>query len=538
MGNAIAVTTFLLVLQHGPGLPGPAQLLPGMGRHTHPITTSSAEAQKYFDQGLVLCYNFNHEEAIRSFRKAAELDPRAPMPWWGIAYALGPNYNLPMEPEPARQAWTALQKALELSANTTGPERDYIEALRPRYAAEAPADRSALDQAFALAMRQLSAKYPDDTDAASFFAESLMVLNPWKLWTKEGQPAPGTEEIVRVLESVLRRDPAHPGANHYYIHAMEASPWPERALPSAGRLHLQAPGAGHLVHMPGHIYLNVGDYESAAAINEAAVRADREYLRLTGASGVYPVMYASHNIHFVAYARAEQGRFEESWAAARELAEHVKPVVEAMPMAEAFVIVPVQSMLRFRRWDLILAEPEPPAKTRLWHGFWRMARAHAFAGQGKLREAEAEAARFRAENKEMPPDAMWGANNTYADILKVAGVLLDAHLAERNGKRDQAIQLYAEASAAQDNLIYDEPPAWFFPVRESWGGALLRAGRATEAEKVFRQGLDQHRRNPRLLFGLWKALEAQGRKDAAPFIQRQFEDAWSRATSQLKVDDL
>ena len=515
-----------------------AVLLPGMGKHHHPIQTTNPETQKFFDQGLTLCFGFNHEEAIRSFARAAELDPTAAMPWWGMALAYGPNYNLPMEPEPAKRAWEAIQKARALSAGSPPVERDYIAALSARYSADPQADRKALDLAYANAMRGLMRKYPDDLDAAVLFAESLMDLNPWRLWSADGKAADGTPEIISTLELVLKRDPDHPGANHYYVHAIEASPHPERALASAERLKTLVPGAGHLVHMPGHIYLRTGDFESAAATNEIAVKADEDYLKRTSATGVYPLMYASHNIHFIAFARAEQGRYDESIAAARRLSDTVKPGVAEMPMLEAFVVVPYFVLLRFGQWDALLREPEPPATAGVWHTLWRYARAQALAGKADLPAARTEAARFEAELAKLPPDLPWGTNNTGKDVFHLASLLIQARLAELEHSTARALNLYRQAVAAQNALVYDEPPAWYYPVAESYGGALLRAGQAAEAEQVFRQALDQYPRAPRLLFGLWKSLEAQNRTDAAAFIQRQFDASWQRATITLAVAGL
>jgi tetratricopeptide (TPR) repeat protein len=327
-----------------------ATLLPGMGRHHHPISTRNPEAQKFFDEGLTLMFAFNHEEAIRSFERAAAIEPRAAMPYWGIAVALGPNINMDVDPAGEKRAFDAAQKALSMAAGVPENERAYIEALSRRYSGDPKADLKKLAVDYKNAMGELMKRYPDDLDAATLYAESMMDLRPWQLWTPDGKPAEGTEEIVRVLESVLRRDPSHIGANHYYIHTVEASPNPERALPSAERLGGLVPNAGHLVHMPAHIYLRVGDYEAAAKANERGAEVDRNYIKSTGATGIYPLMYYSHNLHFLAMARMAQGRFEEARQAAGQVAANVAPALKDMPMLEGFLQAPLFVLLRFHRW--------------------------------------------------------------------------------------------------------------------------------------------------------------------------------------------
>src|SRR5690606_21626398 len=338
---------------HEPLPPAAQEPYPDLGSYRFPITTANPEAQRYFDQGIALLYGFNHDEAARYFRRAAELDPDAPMPYWGLALAIGPNYN-DTEIDEARAAATyeAVQNALERAQRASPREQAYIDAIARRYPSPDPeSDWLAFHRDYSDAMRAMTQRFPDDLDAATLFAESLMMLRPWQLWTADGEPAPGTLELVAVLESVLKRDPNHAGANHFYIHAVEASPNLERAIPSANRLMTLVPGVGHLVHMPGHIFLQTGDYELAADTNVKAVEADNAFIERTGATGIYPLMYATHNVHFVAYARAQQGRYEEAKAAAEEMAARVGDFDLEMQMLEGFRLYPLMVDLRFHRWD-------------------------------------------------------------------------------------------------------------------------------------------------------------------------------------------
>lgn len=508
-----------------------------MGDYSRPIATSNPNAQKFFDQGLALMYGFNHEEAARSFEKAASFDPKAVMPLWGLALVLGANYNDPGDTDRDKLAHETIAKALALALSAPAMERDYVEALAKRYSSDPKADRRQLAVAYKDAMGALMRKYPDDLDAATLYAESLMDLNPWRLWDGNGKPAEGTEEIVATLESVLRRSPAHPGANHYYIHAVEASKKPERALASAERLKTLVPGAGHLVHMPGHIYLRTGDFESAAKSNEVAAAADRAMIQATGANGMYPVMYYSHNLHFIAYSRSEQGRYPDAIQAARQIAANVKPALETMPMAQAFAAVPYLVMIRAQRWDEVLAAPDPGAKTGLLKAFWRFARGLAYAGKREVAKARQEAEAFTALTRQVPADTPYG-NNTAAGVFAVAQASLDARIAETAGDRAAAITAWRSAVRAEDALVYDEPPPWYYPVRESLGVVLFRAGNHAEAEAVFRECLERTPRSPRSLFGLTEALKAQGKTVAAGQVRRQFEPLWKGATVKLSMDTM
>src|SRR5713226_5816317 len=337
------------------------KLLPGLGEVHHPVATKNSQAQQFFDQGLKLVYAFNHDEARKSFQRAADLDPKLAMAWWGVALTLGPNYNLPVDPEREKAGYDAVQRALALQEEASEPERAYINALAVRYSSDSKADLHQLDMDYKNAMLKLVQQYPDDLDATTLYAESAMNLRPWQLWTADGKPAEGTEEIVSTLESVLKRDPNHIGANHYYIHAVEASPHPERALPSALRLGQLAPAAGHLVHMPAHIYARVGDHPAAAHCNEIAAAADKKFLAATNEQGVYRLMYYSHNLHFLAFAAAMDGNFPEAKDAAARLVANVAPGVKAMPMLEGFLPTPVIVLLAFERWNDILKSPAPDA---------------------------------------------------------------------------------------------------------------------------------------------------------------------------------
>lgn len=518
---------------------GPATLMSGIGDLDHPVTTTSPEAQKFFDQGLRLIYAFNHDEAARSFRRAAELDPKMAMAYWGIAEAIGPNYNDPASEERFQDAHEAIQKAVGLSANVSASERDYIQAMAKRFPA-AGVDRRKAAEEYRDAMRGLMNKYPDDLDAATLFAESGMDLHPWGLWKQDGTPREGTEEIVATLESVLKRAPNHMGAVHYYIHAVEASRSPERALAGANRLAALAPAAGHLVHMPAHVYIRTGDYELAALTNEKAAAADRAYIQRSGAKGIYPAMYYSHNLHFIACVASMNGNYAEAKKAADMLVVHVGPLVKAMPPLEAFMTIPMAVNVRFQRWEDVLKTPQPNADMKITTTYWHFARGMALAGTGKLSEAEAEYRALTAVRDATPEDAIFAMpfNNRTKDILVIASNVLGAKIAMAKKDYNAAIGMLREAVSVQDKLNYGEPPDWFSPVRESLGAALLVNGAAADAEKVFREDLDRNPRNPRSLFGLQQALRAQKRDYDAGFVERQFQASWKGGNTQLKVANL
>ncbi|HET9796014.1 MAG TPA: hypothetical protein VFS34_16305 [Thermoanaerobaculia bacterium] len=513
------IAPLLLLLAIGPARA--QELFSGVGAVHHAIATSSPEAQKYFDQGLAFAYGFNHDEAIRSFEKAAALDPKAAMPLWGIALALGPNINLDVDPDHEKKAFDAARKALALAASAPEPERAYVRAVARRYTDDPKGNLKARAEDYAAAMKDLVERYPDDLDAATLYAESLMDLRPWKLWKPDGTPEPGTEEIVSVLESVLKRDPSHLGANHYFIHAVEASGHPERAIGSAKRLETLAPASGHLVHMPAHVYMRTGDYPGAIRANERAAEADRAYIARTHAEGVYPAMYYNHNLQFLAAAAMMQGKRADAQKAADELAKNAAPIAREMPMAEFVVPMPLFVELRFADWNAVLAEPDPglPLAGAIRH----FARAWAAAEKGDRAAADAEAAAFAQARRAVPPEATWG-NNTGADALAVAAASLEARRAEIAGRGD-ALALWKKAVDLQDGLSYDEPPPWYRPLRESWGAALLRAGKAEEAEGVYRDDLRRNPKSPWSLAGLVASLEAQKRADDARGADAEWREA-------------
>jgi tetratricopeptide (TPR) repeat protein len=507
-------------------------LMDDLGSHHHPITTDSPEAQRYFDQGLRLIYAFNHDEAIRSFQQAIRLDPKCAMAYWGIGFAHGPNYNLPLDDERHRVAHDATQKAIALLSHVTEKERDYIGALGKRYSLDPTADRKALDRAFADAMRELSRRYPDDLDAATLFAESLMDLRPWDLWTLDGKPQPGTLEIVATLEKVLEKEPSHPGANHYYIHTVEASPDPERALPSAQRLHTLVPGAGHLVHMPAHIYMRVGRYADATETNRHAVAVDRAYMAKLEPQGVYPMMYYPHNIHFLWAAASMEGRSADALQAARELADSISPeMVRGMPMLEYFTPTPFFALARFGRWDDLLALPSPPAEQSYTRAMWHYGRGLALAAKNRLDGAVAEQRGLAAIAAETPEDRIVGDNTPAKKMLQLATAHLSGEIAAAQRRIGNAVARLEEAVRLQDGLPYTEPPPWYFPVRQSLGAVLLASGRAKEAEAVYRQDLERNPENGWSLLGLAQSLRAQ-KKDAAD-AEARFRRAWARADVTL-----
>ncbi|MBI3795370.1 MAG: hypothetical protein HY268_00160 [Deltaproteobacteria bacterium] len=516
----------------------PAALMSGLGQHHHPITTTNPEAQRFFDQGFALVYGFNHDEAVRSFQRAAELDPQAAMPWWGIALALGPNINLDVDPAREKAAYEAVEKAQTLAVKGPENERAYINTLAKRYSIEPKADLKKLAVDYKNAMGELVKRYPDDLDAATLYAESAMDLRPWQLWTLDGKPAPGTQEIVAVLESVLARDPYHPGANHYYIHALEASPHPEHALPSAARLETLVPAAGHLVHMPSHIYIRTGDYTASAKSNAAAAEVDRTYIHDNDVQGVYPLMYYSHNLHFLSVSQAMAGRFADAKQAADQLAELVAPAVKEMPMVEMFLPIPTFVLLRFQRWNDVLQVPAPDPSLPVTNLMWHFSRSLAYAATGDIPNAESEWKAFSSAEKVIPADALFSATNKAGPVLPLAEAVLDAKIAMAKGQKKQAIAYWRKAVAAQDALAYDEPPAWYYPVRESLGGALLMDGQYQEAEKVFRADLHRTPRNGRSLFGLLAALKAQKKTADAEWVQKALAAAWQNADSQLRPEDL
>ncbi len=518
----------------------PVVLVTGLGDLHHPVSTTNPQAQQFFDQGLRFIYAFNHDEAARSFQHAGELDPQLAMAFWGVAEAVGPNYNDPADPARYKQAHDAVQKAVELSADASPSDQAYIQALAKRFPADPSSDLKKAAEDYRDAMRQVVSKFPDDLDAATLFAEAGMNLHPWGLWHVDGTPEIGTDEIVSTLESVIKRDPDHLGAIHYYIHAVEASSNPERALAGANKLASLAPGAGHIVHMPAHVYIRTGDYEAAVKSNEKAASVDRAYIKATGAQGIYPMMYYSHNLHFIAMCAAMNGNYPESKRNADLLMANVSPHVKDMPPLEGFTTIPLAVEIRFHHWNEILKMPAPDPALQATTIFWHFARGLALAGTGKLGEAEVEYKTVSDAQAATPPDAIFQMpiNNKTKDILEIAKDVLGAKIAMAKQDNSGAVTMLREAVAIQDTLKYGEPPDWFFPVRESLGALLLMNGDATGAEKVFREDLDRNLRNPRSLWGLHQALLQQKRGYDAGFVQKQFEASWKGGTHALKLDDL
>ena len=517
----------------------PVTMVAGLGDLHHPVSTSNAPAQQFFDQGLRFIYAFNHDEAARSFQHAADLDPKLAVAYWGVAEAVGPNYNDPASADRFKAAHEAIQKAVDLSAHASPSEQAYIQAMAKRFPADPNTDLKKAAEEYHDAMREVVKQFPDDLDAATLFAESGMNLHPWGLWHPDGTPEAGTDEIVATLESVLKRDPNHLGAVHYYIHTVEASPSPERALAGANKLASLAPGAGHIVHMPAHIYIRTGDYEAAVKTNEQAAAIDRSYIKATGTQGIYPMMYYSHNLHFIAMAAAMNGNYAESRRGAQLLAANVGPHVKDTPGLGGFMTVPMAVEVRFHRWNEILKMPQPDPAIATVTVFWHFARGLALAGTGDVDGAAAEHKMVAEAEEKTSPEAIFQMpiNNKTKDILKIAENVLGAKISLAKNDMDATVNQLRAAVAVEDGLKYDEPKDWFYPVRESLGAALLKIGDYAGAEEVFRADLERNPRNPRSLFGLEEALKAQDKAYDAGFVRRQFDASWKGATRPT-VDDL
>ena len=526
---------------HGPhAQTHPVALVSGLGDLHHPVSTKNPQAQQFFDQGLRFIYAFNHDEGARSFQHAAELDPKLAMAYWGVAEAVGPNYNDPADPDRYKQAHEAVEKAVELSAAASPSDQAYIQAMAKRFPADPKSDLKKAAEDYRDAMRQVVSEFPDDLDAATLFAEAGMNLHPWGLWHVDGTPEAGTDEIVSTLESVMKRDPNHLGAIHYYIHTVEASAAPERALAGANKLAALAPGAGHIVHMPAHIYIRTGDYQAAVKTNEEAAIVDRAYIKASGAQGIYPMMYYSHNLHFIAMCAAMNGNYAESRKNADLLIANVGPHVKDMPPLEGFMTIPVAVEIRFHHWNELLKIQQPDSSMKTATVFWHFGRGLALAGTGKLAEAEAEYKIVSDAEAATPPDVIFQMpiNNKAKDIMKIATDVLGAKIALAKKDTEDAVAMLRDAVAIQDTLKYGEPPDWFFPVRESLGATLLMSGDVAGAERVFRDDLDRNLRNPRSLWGLHQALLGQKRAYDAGFVQKQFDSSWKGGNQPLKLDDL
>jgi tetratricopeptide (TPR) repeat protein len=496
-------------------------LYTNLGSHHKPISTQVAATQQYFDQGLRFVYGFNHAEAIRSFTRAAELDPTCAMCYWGIALAYGPNVNAPMDSASGVAAYAAAQKAMTLRSHATEPERAYIEAVAQRYEAVPPTDRARLDTAFSHAMKRVANTYPDDLDAATLYAESLMDLRPWNYWQPDGTPYPGTNEIVRQLQRVISRNPNHPGACHYYIHAVEAVN-PEAAVPCAERLARLMPGEGHMVHMPAHIYIRVGRWNDAVQANQHAIHNDEVFIEGQHPTGVYPLAYYPHNIHFLAFASTMAGRSMQAIEASTTLTSKVNlDAARQVGMLQEMLPYRALTLTTFGKWDEVLAEPLPPADLRFSYAMAQYARGVAQAAKGRWAEAQAALDTVTGINAATPE----GADGKTA--LSIAVSALSGEIATRRGDLDTGINYFREAAKIEDAGLYFEPPKWYYPIRHSLGAALLRKGQHAEAEKVYREDLRRFPENGWSLFGLAQALRAQGKNTEAAEVESRFSRVWS-----------
>jgi tetratricopeptide (TPR) repeat protein len=511
-------------------------LLEGMGTHHHPITTEDPIVQRYFDQGLVLAYGFNHAEAARSFREAIRRDPDCASCYWGLSYVLGPNINSMMNAEDLPEAWKALEKSVALVDNASEQEQAYIRALQTRYTKDLPDDRSHLDVAYADAMREVARRYPKDTDAGTLFAEALMDTTPWDYWRENGKPKPETVEIMETLTAVMDQDPNHPGANHLYIHIVEAQR-PEMAVAAADRLGGLVPGAGHLVHMPSHIYIRMGRYHDASVANQKAIAADDDYVTACRKQGLYPVMYMPHNHHFLWAAATIEGRSEVAISAAREIARRQDLDVARQPgltSLQHYWITPVYALTRFGKWEAILEEPAPPDDLIYPLGVWHYARGMALTRMGRFDQAKAELARLTeiGADPELELVTVWDLNTT-DNLIAIAREVLSGEIAAAQGDYETAIGHLEAGVEIEDVLVYDEPPTWHAPVRLNLGAVLLAAGRPAEAEKIYREDLEIFPDNGWALFGLEQSLEAQGKTDEAIAVAGQFKKAWQHADIEL-----
>jgi len=514
-----------------------APLFNDLGSYHYKITTRSTEAQRYFNQGLTLAYAFNHAEAGRSFREAAQLDPECAICWWGAALVLGPNINAPMDPADAGEVHELVQKALAAAPKATEKEHALIEALARRYTAEAPADRKPLDEAYAEAMRAVAKRFPGDPDISALLAEALMDLHPWNLYETDGTPLSWTAEIVGILESVLAGHPDHFGAIHFYIHATEASNAPGRAEPHADRLGTMVPGAGHLVHMPSHTYIRLGRYDDAIEANRRATKADDSYVTQCRQQGVYPLAYVPHNHHFLWSAASLSGRRAEALSAAASTdhktnRQHLRS--PGMGTLQHFTLTPLYTYVRFGMWKEILAEPSPPEDLPYPVGIWRYARGLALLRTGDAAGAEKELAEVRRIETapELEKVTLFEINSARA-LVGVASEALAGEIAAARREHDAAVGHLTEAVRREDALLYSEPRDWQYPVRHALGAVLLEAGRAAAAEAVYREDLRLNPENGWALFGLARSLEAQGREDAAAGAEARFRKAWAKADVKI-----
>ena len=511
------------------------KLLGNLGSYQRPIKTTNADAQKFFDEGLTLLYGFNHDESFKSFERAAALDPASPMPHWGMSLALGTNINDTAPAERLKQAHGHLAEAETRKAAGSDVEQGLVAALGKRYVADPTGDQLVREQAYSNAMGALSKRFPGDLDVATLYAESMMNLRPWKFYKADGTPAPDTATIVGTLERVMKANPQHPGANHYYIHAVEASKTPERAVPAAARLETLVPGAGHLVHMPAHIYIRTGQYARSAKSNADAAAVDEKYIKATGATGLYPMMYYGHNLQFESAAAMFSGNLTQAQAAAQRTAQFADPIADQMAMIEPFAAMELAVATRFGMWGLVLGTKAPAPARTMQTSLYHFARGAALVGMSKTADAEAELAALKLSAAKIPADAMLGPANSAADVIAVAVADLTARIADAKGDSSGAIAGFTKAVAAEDRLGYNEPPDWLIPERERLGATLIKARKYAEAERVFRADLKKNVGNPRSLFGLWRSLELQKKADAAA-TKQLFDKAWADADVALGDD--
>ncbi len=517
-----------------------APLFSGLGVHTLEITAAEPSVQRYFDQGLVLAFGFNHAESIRSFKAAQKLDPKCAMCFWGEALAIGPNINVTsngsviMSDADRMAAYDVLQKALALKEFASKKEGDYIDALSARYNGDVTSARRPLDLAYAEAMGKLAAKYPEDNDAAALYAEALMNTMPWNYWLGGGDPKPDTVKVISSLERIIENDPQHPLALHLYIHAIEASKNPQRAESAADELATLVPGSGHLVHMPAHIYWRVGRYHDASEANVRAASVDEEYIAQCNAQGFYPALYYPHNIHFLWAASSMEGRSEVSIAAARKVAANIRlEQIEQFPTVEFFHTIPLLALTQFGRWDELLAEPQPPADLSYSNAIWHYARGVAYSRKGNIDAAKVEHAALKAQLGSVKVVFLDSRDYPASSLLTIADNLLTGEIAVAENDLDLAIDKFSAAVASQDTLPYTEPPFWYYPTRQSLGIAYLLAGKPGEAEAVYRKDLTIYPRNGWSMFGLMQSLEAQEKFDEALEVEDKFDLIWAMADVQL-----
>ena len=512
-----------------------APVFANLGKHIHKISTKNAETQRYFDQGVNLLFGFNHAEAIRSFREAARLDPNCAICWWGVSFAYGPNINLPMQSDAVKPAWDALRKAVALEHHASKEETAWIEALKLRYSEDPKADRGILDDAFAKAMIQVAKDYPHDLDAAVFSAEAMMDTQPWDYWDIDGKTPKGYgAQIVATLEDVIKRQPDHPGALHLYIHAVEASTTPERAEAAADELATLMPDAGHIVHMPSHIYYRVGRYKDAYHANVLAALVDEKYIAACKAQGFYPLGYYGHNIHFLWTSAEMEGRYQDALNASRRLlaSTEAEKIAGQIPQGQLYIFTPVATYLRFGKWNEILAEPMPSPDYKLDTAMALLARGFAYANTGDLDKARDARDKINELRKAGMPE-LEAVMVPGSQMAEVAMYELDGEIARKSGKLDDAVMYFRRAQDAELNLPYTEPAYWHQPVAHLLGAALLEASKPADAEAVYRKSLMVYRRDGWALLGLAQALKAQGKTAEAEVAQKDFDNAWQFADVQL-----